>query len=134
MRAPSYTHQFRKDVRRMLKQGQDAVKIKTAMTALVEEEPLAESFRDHPLAGSFKDRRACHLEADWLLVYKLAGDEIVFERTGTPIGLRLPVQPASVEWAVRMRHDVIWEIPALLKASPCRLSVEVVHILERHGA
>ncbi len=83
MRAPSYTHQFKKDVRRMLKQGKDAVKIKTVMTALVEEDPLAESFRDHVLAGSFKDRRECHLEPDWLLVYKLVGDEIVFERTGT---------------------------------------------------
>ena len=48
----------------MLKQGKDPVKIKTAMTALVEEEPLAESFRDHPLAGSFRDRRECHLEPD----------------------------------------------------------------------
>jgi mRNA interferase YafQ len=83
MRAPSYTHQFKKDVRRMLKQGKDAVRIKTVMTALVEEDPLAESFRDHVLAGSFKDRRECHLEPDWLLVYKLVGDEIVFERTGT---------------------------------------------------
>jgi mRNA interferase YafQ len=83
MRAPSYTHQFKKDVRRMLKQGKDPVKIKTVMTALVEEEPLAESFRDHILAGSFKDRRECHIEPDWLLVYKLVGDEIVFERTGT---------------------------------------------------
>ena len=83
MRAPSYTHQFKKDVRRMLKQGKDPVKIKTVMTALVEEEPLAESFRDHILAGSFKDRRECHIEPDWLLVYKLVGDEIIFERTGT---------------------------------------------------
>jgi mRNA interferase YafQ len=83
MRAPSYTHQFKKDVRRMLKQGKDAVRIKTVMTALVEEDQLAESFRDHVLAGSFKDRRECHLEPDWLLVYKLVGDEIVFERTGT---------------------------------------------------
>ena len=83
MRAPSYTHQFMKDVRRMLKQGKDPVKIKTAMTALVEKESLAESLRDHPLAGSFKDRRECHLEPDWLLVYKLSGDEIAFERTGT---------------------------------------------------
>ena len=83
MRAPSYTHQFKKDVRRMLKQGKDPVKIKTVMTALVEEEPLAESFRDHILAGSFKDRRECHIEPDWLLVYKLVGDEIVFERMGT---------------------------------------------------
>jgi len=83
MRAPSYTHQFKKDVRRMLKQGKDPVKIKTVMTTLVEEEPLAESFRDHIPAGSFKDRRECHIEPDWLLVYKLVGDEIVFERMGT---------------------------------------------------
>ena len=67
----------------MLKQGQDAVKIETVTTALVEEEPLAESLRDHPLAGSFKDRRECHLEPDWPLACKLTGDEIVFERTGT---------------------------------------------------
>ena len=70
-------------MRRTLKQGKDAVKIRTVMSALVEEDPLAESFHDHPLAGSFKDRRECHLEPDWLLVYELAGDEIVFERTGT---------------------------------------------------
>ena len=70
-------------MRRTLKQGKDAVKIKTAMTTLVQADPLAESFRDHPLAGSFKDRRECHLEPDWLLVYKLAGGQIVFERTGT---------------------------------------------------
>ena len=83
MRAPSYTHQFKKDVRRMLKQGKDPAKIKTVMTGLVEEELLAESYRDHALAGSFKDRRECHIEPDWLLVYKLAGDEIIFERTAT---------------------------------------------------
>ena len=40
MRAPSYTHQFKKDVRRLLKQGKDAVKIKTVMTALVERNRL----------------------------------------------------------------------------------------------
>jgi len=67
----------------VIKLGKDAVEIRAVMTALVEEEPLAESLRDHPLAGSFKDRRECHLEPDWLLVYELAGDEIVFERTGT---------------------------------------------------
>jgi mRNA interferase YafQ len=83
MRAPSYTHQFKKDVRRMLKQGKDPAKIKTVMASLIDEEPLAEFYRDHILAGTFKDRRECHIEPDWLLVYKLAGDEIIFERTGT---------------------------------------------------
>ena len=79
----------------MIKLGKDAVKIKTAMTALVEEESLAESLRDHPLAGIFKDRRECHLEADWLLVYKLAGDEIVFERGGTRRSLRVGAPGAT---------------------------------------
>jgi len=27
-------------------------------------------------------RRECHLEPDWLLIYKLNDDEIIFERTG----------------------------------------------------
>ena len=83
MRAPNFTHQFKKDVRRMLKQGKDPAKIKAVMTSLVDEEPLAESYRDYILAGTFKNRRECHIEPDWLLVYKLAGDEIIFERTGT---------------------------------------------------
>lgn len=63
MRAPGYTHQFKKDVRRMLKQGKDPAKIRTVMTSLVDEEPLAESYRDNMLAGSFKDRRECHIES-----------------------------------------------------------------------
>lgn len=37
----------------MLKQGKDPVKIKTVLTSLVDEEPLAESYRNHMLAGSF---------------------------------------------------------------------------------
>jgi mRNA interferase YafQ len=43
---------------------------------------LAERYRDHPLRGNFKNRRECHVEPDWLLIYKLDGDEIIFERTG----------------------------------------------------
>jgi mRNA interferase YafQ len=39
--------------------------------------------RDHPLLGSYAGRRECHLEPDWLLIYKLSGADIIFERTGT---------------------------------------------------
>jgi len=42
-----------------------------------------ERFKDHPLIGNYKDRRECHIEPDWLLIYKLIGSEIIFERTGT---------------------------------------------------
>lgn len=83
MRTPSYTNQFAKDLRRMQKRGKDTEKIKVVIVALISEEPLAERYRDHALVGDYKGRRECHVEPDWLLIYKLVSDEIIFERTGT---------------------------------------------------
>ena len=67
----------------MLKRGKDADKLKLVITTLVDEEPLAERYRDHALVGSYRGRRECHVEPDWLLIYKLFEDEITFERTGS---------------------------------------------------
>jgi mRNA interferase YafQ len=83
MRKPSYTRQFEKDLRRVQKRGKDVQKLKPVMSRLIEEEVLEEKYRDHALIGSYKGRRECHIEPDWLLVYKLQDDEIIFERTGT---------------------------------------------------
>ena len=33
--------------------------------------------------GSYRGRRECHVEPDWLLIYKLLDDEVIFERTGS---------------------------------------------------
>ena len=60
-----------------------AYKLKSVLSSLIAEEQLSERSQDHALIGSYKGRRECHLEPDWLLVYKLAGNEIIFERTGT---------------------------------------------------
>lgn len=83
MRKPSFTRQFEKDLKRMEKRGKELQKLKEVMNLLIEEEPLAERYRDHPLIGNYKGRRECHLEPNWLLIYKLAGETIIFERTGT---------------------------------------------------
>ncbi len=53
------------------------------MTLLVEGHVLAEKHKDHPLAGNFADYRECHIEPDWLLIYKLNPSKIYFVRTGT---------------------------------------------------
>jgi len=52
---------------------------------LLDEKQLDMVYRDHNLRDNFKDRRECHIEPDWLLVYKLKKKEkaIVFERTGS---------------------------------------------------
>ena len=87
MRRPTYTNQFERDLRRMQRRAKDTEKIKAAMVALISEEPLPQSFRDHALVGNYRGRRECHIEPEWLLVYKLADDEIIFERTGSHANL-----------------------------------------------
>jgi mRNA interferase YafQ len=83
MRTPSYTTQFERDLRLLQRRGKDIEKLKQVLAVLINEEPLAERYRDHPLKGNYRNRRECHLEPDWLLIYKLYNDEIIFERTGT---------------------------------------------------
>ena len=83
MRTPSYATQFERNLRLMQRRGKDTEKLKQLLVALINEEPLAERHRDHPLRGNFRNRRECHVEPDWLLIYKLNGDDIIFERTGT---------------------------------------------------
>ena len=53
------------------------------MTKLAKEEPLDPKFKDHKLTGEYKNHRECHVEPDWLLVYRTTAKEIVFVRTGT---------------------------------------------------
>lgn len=82
---PSYTKRFEKDIKTMKKRGKNINKLKEIITKLVNEEMLEAKYKDHKLIGNYNNRRECHIESDWLLIYKLiAQDEIIiFERTGT---------------------------------------------------
>lgn len=83
MRMPSYTKQFAKDLKRMAKRGKAPAKIKNIIKKLVDEERLDVNYKDHKLIGNYKGRRECHVEQDWLLIYKIIYSEIILERTGT---------------------------------------------------
>jgi mRNA interferase YafQ len=50
---------------------------------LVEQVPLDERFRDHALIGDWKGFRECHIQPDWLLIYRIEGDELQLARTGS---------------------------------------------------
>jgi len=80
---PVYTRQFEKDLKRMLRRGKKPEKIKMIVRSLVAEEPLDPLHRDHKLIGNWQGRRECHIESDWLLIYKTEKGRIIFERTGT---------------------------------------------------
>ncbi|RZB37367.1 MAG: mRNA interferase YafQ [Desulfobacteraceae bacterium Eth-SRB2] len=83
MRSPSYTKQFAKDLKKMEKRGKSLEKIKPILKTLINEERLNPTYKDHKLLGNYKGRRECHIEPDWLLIYKVTDSEIIFERTGT---------------------------------------------------
>lgn len=67
----------------VLKQGKDKKKIASVMMRLIDQEPLDVKHKDHNLSGTYSGRRECHIEPDWLLIYKKTDDEIIFERTGS---------------------------------------------------
>jgi len=79
------TKQFDKDLRKALKRNKDLSKIKLIMQTLVSGQPLPGKNKDHRLIGNYKSRRECHIEPNWLLIYKInkTKKEIIFERTGT---------------------------------------------------
>jgi mRNA interferase YafQ len=83
MLAPIYTKQFDRDLQRLLKRGKEVEKFKTIARMLLAEESLPSRYRDHKLSGAFVGRRDCHVENDWVLIYKKETTAIVFERTGT---------------------------------------------------
>lgn len=83
MRGPTRTHRFKRDVERARRRGKDLGKLRRIMERLIMEEPLPDRHRDHPLIGDDVGRRECHVEPDWLLLYKLEDEDIIFERTGT---------------------------------------------------
>ena len=74
MRVPVYARQQR---------GKNLDKLKMIARALIEGERLDPLHRDRRLVGSYTGRRGCHIEADWLLIYKLEKGRVVFERTGS---------------------------------------------------
>ncbi|MCM5705847.1 type II toxin-antitoxin system YafQ family toxin [Larsenimonas salina] len=81
------TSQFKRDVKRLQKQGKDMEKLKTLLTLLVTQSPLPEEYQDHSLRGNWKGYRDAHIEPDWLLLYRVQGDELQLARTGSHANL-----------------------------------------------
>ena len=83
MRTPYYSRKFEKDVKRQQKRGKDIAKLKEVVRLLIEEPMLPVKYRDHNLTGNLVGFRECHIESDWLLIYKINDLEVYFVRTGS---------------------------------------------------
>ena len=78
-----YTTRFKRDAKRMKKQGKDMRKLAILIRRLVDQEALARHYRDHALVGNYSHHRECHIEPDWLLIYRLLTNTLRLERTGS---------------------------------------------------
>lgn len=79
------TNQFRKDYKQAIKRGLKIGLLDDVIRKLANGETLPEKNHDHPLAGNWVGHRECHIQPDWLLVYRIDNDVLVLtlSRTGT---------------------------------------------------
>jgi mRNA interferase YafQ len=80
-----WTSQFKKDYKLAMKRGQNINLLDNIIRLLAKGEPLPETNRDHALSGNWIGHRECHIQSDWLLVYRVDDDILVLTlaRTGT---------------------------------------------------
>ncbi|MBL8512623.1 MAG: type II toxin-antitoxin system YafQ family toxin [Betaproteobacteria bacterium] len=84
-RSSDSTKAFKKDWARISASGRyDLHRLKEAMLLLIANgTPLGPEWLDHPLKGEWADHRECHIGGDFLLIYLLQDEQIVFVRAGT---------------------------------------------------
>ena len=83
MLIPVRSTPFKRDVRKAQRRGKDLTKLRSPLATLIRQAPLPARYRDHPLRGSWQGYREIHIEADWLLIYRVKGGELQLVRTGS---------------------------------------------------
>ena len=78
---------FKKDLKRVTKQGKDRELIDDVIEKLQCQEALPQKNRDHALVGDYNGYRECHIMPDWLLIYRIINNNSVelleLTRTGS---------------------------------------------------
>jgi mRNA interferase YafQ len=80
---PVRTSKFKRDVKRLAAGGKDMAALRETITALVNRQPLEARHQDHPLSGKWKGSRDCHVEPDWVLIYRYSQNDLILEATGS---------------------------------------------------
>ena len=85
MLSVKYYSKFKKDYKKIQKRGYKIDLLKEVVDKLRKGEQLPEKYQDHWLSGNYKGFKECHIEPDWLLIYKIENDVLILTlvRTGT---------------------------------------------------
>ena len=77
------TSRYKRDYKRIAKRGYDLDLLDAVLLLLAESQPLPPARSDHPLKGEWQGYRECHIQPDWLLIYKTTTSEVLLAATGT---------------------------------------------------
>ena len=72
-----FTTAYKKDYKRAKKRGLDMSLLDAIVEKLRNGEELPEKNHDHPLHGNFEGFRECHIQPDWLLIYKCNNEKLI---------------------------------------------------------
>lgn len=74
-----FSKNFKKEYKKIKKQGKDISKLKTIIEKLAKGEKLEEKYKNHDLINDkhYKDCKECHIEPDWLLIYQYINNELI---------------------------------------------------------
>ena len=77
------TSRYKKSLKLMLKRGKDIKKITKVVRMLAKGETLPPQYKDHPLIGDYAGSRDCHIENDWVLIYKIKDNLLILSLADT---------------------------------------------------
>ncbi len=79
------SNKFKKDLKLAAKRGFNLTLLREVVNTLANQKPLDQKHRDHNLSGIYSQFRECHIQPDWLLVYRVEENELelFLFRTGT---------------------------------------------------
>jgi len=77
------TNKFKRNFQLCIKRGYNRKLLDEVVNMLAKGEQLPAKYNDHKLHGKYKGCRECHIEPDWLLVYKIEYDKLILTLTNT---------------------------------------------------
>ena len=80
-----YTNRFSKDLKLIKKRGYNVKLLEKVVEILINSEKLPVKNKDYALKDKYLGYRECCITSDWLLVYKIKGEELILLTTKTKI-------------------------------------------------
>lgn len=78
-----YTTKFKKNYKKMMKRGLKREDFQLVIEKLQNGKKLDEKYKDHVLKGKYKGFHECHIQPDWLLIYKIQDDVLILTLVDT---------------------------------------------------